>query len=97
MNTVIQDHVLVVDDDREIRTLLSDYLQKNGYRVTAVADGEAMWVAFDQMRPDLIVLDLMLPGTDGLTLCRDVRARSDRKSTRLNSSHTDISRMPSSA
>ena len=76
MNTVIQDHVLVVDDDREIRTLLSDYLQKNGYRVTAVADGKGMWAAFDQMRPDLIVLDLMLPGTDGLTLCRDVRARS---------------------
>lgn len=76
MNTVIQDHVLVVDDDREIRTLLSDYLQENGYRVTAVADGKGMWAAFDQMRPDLIVLDLMLPGTDGLTLCRDVRARS---------------------
>jgi two-component system OmpR family response regulator len=70
------DHVLVVDDDLEIRSLLRDYLEKNGYRVTAVGDGKAMWAAFDEARPDLVVLDVMLPGTDGLTLCRDVRARS---------------------
>jgi two-component system OmpR family response regulator len=71
-----QDHVLVVDDDREIRALLREYLQKNGYRVTVVADGNAMWIALEQAQPDIIVLDLMLPGADGLTLCRDVRARS---------------------
>jgi two-component system OmpR family response regulator len=70
------DHVLVVDDDLEIRSLLRDYLEKNGYRVTAVGDGKAMWAAFDEARPDILVLDVMLPGTDGLTLCRDVRARS---------------------
>jgi two-component system, OmpR family, response regulator len=72
-----QDHVLVVDDDLEIRTLLREYLQKNGYRVTAVADGRGMWAALQQAQPDIIVLDLMLPGDDGLTLCRDLRARSD--------------------
>jgi two-component system OmpR family response regulator len=71
-----QDHVLVVDDDLDIRSLLRDYLEKNGYRVTAVGDGKAMWAAFDEARPDILVLDVMLPGTDGLTLCRDVRARS---------------------
>ena len=71
-----QDHVLVVDDDLEIRTLLCDYLQKNGYRVTAVGDGKGMWAAFDHAQPDIVVLDVMLPGEDGLTLCRDVRARS---------------------
>jgi two-component system OmpR family response regulator len=71
-----QDHVLVVDDDEEIRNLLRDYLQKNGYRVTAVGDGKNMWAAFDEARPDLVVLDVMLPGDDGLTLCRDVRAHS---------------------
>ncbi len=71
-----QDHILVVDDDLEIRTLLRDYLQKNGYRVTAVGDGKAMSAAFEQAVPDLVVLDLMLPGDDGLTLCRDLRARS---------------------
>ena len=75
MNT--QDHVLVVDDDLEIRTLLRDYLQKNGYRVTAVGDGKAMWAAFEEARADVIVLDLMLPGEDGLALCRGLRARGD--------------------
>ncbi|MDB5809816.1 MAG: ompR5 [Betaproteobacteria bacterium] len=70
------DHVLVVDDDAEIRSLLRAYLEKNGYRVTAVGDGKAMWTAFDEAHPDLVVLDVMLPGADGLTLCRDVRARS---------------------
>jgi two-component system, OmpR family, response regulator len=69
-------HIMVVDDDREIRTLLSDYLQKNGYRVTAVAEGKAMRRALEQTHIDLIVLDLMLPGEDGLKLCRDLRAQS---------------------
>jgi two-component system OmpR family response regulator len=71
-----QPHILVVDDDREIRTLLSEYLQKNGYRVTAVAEGKAMRRALEQTHVDLIVLDLMLPGDDGLKLCRDLRTRS---------------------
>jgi two-component system OmpR family response regulator len=71
------DHILVVDDDAEIRQLLSRYLEKNGLRATAVADGRAMWQALERSAPDLIVLDLMLPGDDGLTLCRDLRARSD--------------------
>ena len=72
-----QDHVLVVDDDAEIRSLLRDYLQKNGYRVTAVADGRAMWAALEEAHPDLVVLDVMLPGDDGLTLCRDLRAKGE--------------------
>ena len=71
------DHILIVDDDAEIRTLLGRYLEKNGLRATAVADGRAMWQALDRGAFDLIVLDLMLPGDDGLTLCRNLRARSD--------------------
>ena len=71
------DHILIVDDDAEIRSLLSKYLVKNGLRVTAVADGRAMWQALEAGRIDLIVLDLMLPGDDGLTLCRKLRAKSD--------------------
>jgi two-component system OmpR family response regulator len=70
------DHILIVDDDAEIRSLLSQYLLKNGLRVTAVADGRAMWQALEAGRIDLIVLDLMLPGEDGLTLCRNLRAKS---------------------
>jgi two-component system OmpR family response regulator len=70
------DHILIVDDDAEIRSLLSKYLQKNGLRITVVADGRAMWQALDAARFDLIVLDLMLPGDDGLTLCRNLRAKA---------------------
>ncbi len=70
------DHVLVVDDDRELRALLSEYLQKQGYRVTAVADGKAMRAAINTSRPDVIVLDVMLPGEDGFSLCRALRSRS---------------------
>ena len=70
------DHILIVDDDEGIRSLLDKYLQKNGYRVTAVANGRAMWAALEAGRIDLIVLDLMLPGEDGLTLCRTLRAKS---------------------
>lgn len=71
------DHILVVDDDREIRALLGEYLQKQGYRVTVAADGKGMRAVVEAARPDLIILDLMLPGEDGLTLCRELRARSE--------------------
>lgn len=70
------DHILVVDDDPEIRHLLQTYLEKNGYRVTAVGEGGAMWRALERTRVDLVVLDIMLPGADGLELCRTLRARS---------------------
>ena len=72
-----QDHILIVDDDAEIRGLLGEYLQKQGYRATAVADGKGLRAAMDKSRPDVIILDLMLPGEDGLALCRDLRARSE--------------------
>ncbi len=69
-----QDHILIVDDDRDIRTLLADYLEKQGLRCTTAADGREMKAALDHHRVDLIVLDLMMPGEDGLTLCRNLRA-----------------------
>ena len=72
-----QDHILVVDDDAQIRSLLSEYFEKNGYRVTAVGDGRAMRAALKVAPPDIVILDLMLPGEDGLVLCRDLRARSN--------------------
>ncbi len=69
-------HILVVDDDPEIRQLLGTYLQKNGYRASTVGDGHGMWQTLEASQVDLIVLDLMLPGVDGLELCRTLRARS---------------------
>lgn len=71
------DHILIVDDDRDIRDLLSEYLQKQGYRTSVAGDGRAMRAVLARHEPALIVLDLMLPGEDGLTLCREVRAHSD--------------------
>jgi two-component system OmpR family response regulator len=68
--------ILIVDDDREIRSLLADYLDTNGYSTVTAADGYAMTTALDSNKIDLIVLDLNLPGDDGLTLCRNLRAKS---------------------
>ena len=61
------DHILVVDDDLGLRELLDRYFAGNGYRVTSVANGRQMREALAKHRIDLIVLDLMLPGDDGLT------------------------------
>lgn len=69
--------ILVVDDDREIRSLLGDYLNNNGYRAVLAADGLAMMRMLDSQHVDLVVLDLNLPGEDGLTLCRRLRASSE--------------------
>ncbi len=74
--TAPQDHLLVVDDDPEIRHLLKTYLERNGYRVTTAAEGNGMWAQLERGRIDLIILDLMLPGVDGMDLCRTLRARS---------------------
>jgi len=70
------DCILIVDDDPEIRRLLVDYLVRNGFEALAARDGREMWQELDRHVVDLIVLDLMLPDTDGLTLCRDLRAKS---------------------
>ncbi len=68
------DHVLIVDDDRDIRELVSGYLKRNGLRVTLTADGRQMRSFLERDRADLIVLDIMMPGDDGLVLCRELRA-----------------------
>ena len=59
---------------REIRRMVADYLRKNGLRATEVADGREMRAALETSAVDLIVLDLMMPGEDGLSLCRNLRA-----------------------
>ena len=87
------DHILVVDDDREIRSLLGDYLEKNGFRATAVADGRAMWNALEQSRFDLVILGVMLPGEDGFVLCRSLRARSDLPVIMLTAKGEDMDRI----
>ena len=68
------ENVLVVDDERDILELVKYNLDKEGYRVTVVASGEDALAATRAKLPDLIVLDLMLPGLDGLEVCRRLKA-----------------------
>jgi two-component system OmpR family response regulator len=70
-------HILIVDDDPELRLLLGGFLQNNGFRVSAVGDGRAMRRRLGEARIDLILLDLMLPGEDGLSLTGYLRAHTD--------------------
>jgi two-component system OmpR family response regulator len=75
MDTLTQ--ILVVDDDRDIRTLLAEYLDANGFRTLTASNGVDMRKVLAESHIDLIVLDLTLPGEDGLTLCRNLRAQSN--------------------
>ena len=76
MNAPANPHILIVEDDREIANLVARYLRGNACRVTLAGDGAEMDRALADGRVDLIVLDLMLPGEDGLSLCRRLRASS---------------------
>jgi two-component system OmpR family response regulator len=75
LTRVSQRVVLIVDDDPEIRSLVADHLQRSDYVVLSAADGPTMFAALDANQVDLIILDLNLPGEDGLSLCRDSRSR----------------------
>src|SRR4030088_2021772 len=68
--------VLVVDDEDHIVELARLYLSREGYQVESVADGAEAVARFLQLKPDLVVLDIMLPGVDGLTICREIRKQS---------------------
>ena len=70
-------HIAVVDDHREIRELVGRYLQQHGYRVSAAASAREFRQLLEQGAFDLVVLDIMMPGEDGLTLCRQLRSTSD--------------------
>lgn len=69
--------ILVVDDEPKIVQLARDYLEKNGFKVLSSGNGQQALAITRQERPDLIVLDLMLPGMDGLDVCRAIRRESD--------------------
>lgn len=69
-------HILVVDDHSEIRDLLKRFLEQHGLRVSCARDGKEMKRLLEEREFDLLVLDLMMPGEDGLTLCRELRAKS---------------------
>jgi len=86
-------HILIVDDHREIRELVSRALAKEGFRVSAAADGRAMRKVLADGRIDLIVLDLMMPGEDGLSLCRGLRAESNIPIIMLTAKGDEVDRV----
>jgi len=92
-NTTMTHRILVVDDDANTSRLVKLYLQKDGYAVTVAADGrEALEVARDK-KPDLIVLDLMMPHVDGLEVCRRLRQESDVPIIMLTARTTDADKL----
>ncbi|MBE7244776.1 MAG: response regulator, partial [Actinomycetospora chiangmaiensis] len=86
-------HILVVEDDREISALIARYLRGNDCRVTLAGDGAEMDRALAESRIDLIVLDLMLPGEDGLSLCRRLRGTSQIPILILTAKSEDVDRI----
>src|SRR5712664_3193241 len=86
-------NILVVEDDRETRTLIAKYLRTNGCNVTTANDGRDMARAMVDHRVDLLILDVMLPGEDGLNLCRKVRAESQIPIIMLTARGEDVDRI----
>lgn len=86
-------HILIVDDHREIRDLVSRALAKEGFRVSTAADGRAMQKVLADSRIDLVLLDLMLPGEDGLSLCRTLRVDSNVPIIMLTAKGEEVDRV----
>jgi two-component system, OmpR family, phosphate regulon response regulator OmpR len=85
--------ILVVDDDPGLRDLLQEYLATQGFEVSAVADGVAMEQYLQQESPHLVILDLMLPGEDGLALARKLRAKGKIPIIMLSARGEDVDRI----
>ena len=86
-------HILIVDDHREIRDLVSRALSREGFRISTAGDGKAMRKVLADARIDLILLDLMLPGENGLSLCRSLRADFDIPIIMLTAKGDEVDRV----
>src|SRR6266700_4498316 len=76
MGAALSSRIMVVDDEKHILELARLYLTREGYEVEGVGDGSVALARFGQLKPDLVVLDIMLPGLDGLTVCKEIRKQS---------------------
>jgi DNA-binding response OmpR family regulator len=85
--------ILVVDDDSELRELIEAYLSKQGYRVRSVADAIEMDAAIAEALPDLLILDLMLPGEDGLSIAKRLKAEGGLPIIMLSAQGEDVDRI----
>lgn len=86
-------HILIVDDEPRIREVVEYALQKDGFRVSSAADGLAALSAFERDPPDLVVLDVMLPGMDGLGVCRKIRDRQPTPILFLSARSDEVDRI----
>ena len=85
--------ILIVDDDENIAELISLYLTKECFDTRMVYDGEAALKAFDSYQPNLILLDLMLPGVDGFEICRQVREKKNTPIIMVSAKKDDIDKI----
>lgn len=85
--------ILIVEDDADIRQLVAELLRKEGFLIEEAEDAAAMDAVLAQTQPDLIILDLMLPGEDGLSICRRVRARNNVPILILSAKGEEIDRV----
>src|SRR4030088_1641416 len=76
MGVVLSSKILVVDDEVHIVELARLYLTREGYEVEGVGDGAQAMTRFGQLKPDLVILDIMLPGADGIAICKEIRKQS---------------------
>jgi two-component system OmpR family response regulator len=86
-------HLLIVDDDTEIRDLLGRFFEKHHYQVSLAADGEVLFDNLNKQTPDLIILDVMLPGEDGISLCRKLRQQSNIPIIMLTAAGEEVDRI----
>src|SRR3989344_831242 len=93
MTITAAEHLLVVDDDPQLRELLARYLGEQGFRVSAVADGAVMGALLAREQPDLAILDLMLPGEDGLSIARALRSQGHVTIIILSARGEDVDRI----
>lgn len=87
------DHILIVEDEVKIAQLVSDYLHKEGFETTVHHSGEKALELVDRIQPSLLLLDLMLPGMDGITICKEIRKTSQMPIIMLTAKIDEIDRL----
>lgn len=86
--------LVIVEDDDKLREMLKDYFETQGFMVTTVGDGSEASSLIENINPDIVLLDLMLPGQDGLTICRQIRTWFTGKVLMLTASDDDLIMLP---
>jgi len=85
--------LLIVEDDPEISRLVADFMRREGFEVACAADGKEMDAVLQRLRPDILILDLMLPGEDGLSICRRMRAADSIPILMLTAKSDEVDRV----